>query len=74
MDHWFKTSGPQPVWSFNGDRIRPTVSPSILVQYPRDGKENICHLFMKEGKLEYLTDCTHDMAGKIVDMVPEDDE
>lgn len=30
---------------------------------------SICHIFVKEGKIEFLTDCTHDHAGKTVEMV-----
>lgn len=29
----------------------------------------ICHSFIRNGKIEYLSDCTHDLAGKTVDMV-----
>lgn len=32
--HWFQTSG-SPSWQFNGDMERPTVSPSLLVQWTR---------------------------------------
>lgn len=57
-------------WSWNGDFEKPTVSPSILLT-------NVAarsHLFIRDGKLQYLSDCTHELAGKTVDMVdfPED--
>lgn len=29
----------------------------------------ICHSFMREGKIEFLSDCTHALAGKTVEMV-----
>lgn len=28
----------------------------------------VCHSFVREGKIQFLTDCTHTMAGKTVDL------
>ena len=70
--HWFKTTGDHPTWTWNGDMRKPTVNPSILVRYPQDGQTKVCHFFMREGKIQYLDDCTHDLRGKTVDM--EDDD
>ena len=50
-------------WTWDGNRERPTLSPSILVT---DGQGNRCHSFLRDGKLEFLTDCTHKMAGQTV--------
>ena len=60
----------KPSWNWNGDYENPTVSPSILLRRP--GFVN--HCFIRDGKIQYLNDCTHSMAGKTVDMVnfPED--
>jgi hypothetical protein len=33
--HWFKTTGDRPRWEWNGSMDKPTVSPSILVQWTR---------------------------------------
>lgn len=30
----------------------------------------VCHTFIKSGKIEYLTDCTHKLAGQTIDMQP----
>ena len=30
----------------------------------------VCHSFVRDGKIEYLSGCTHEYAGKTVDMVP----
>ena len=58
-------------WVFNGNVETPTFSPSILVnkkgecyvpQFPT------CHSFIREGKIEFLSDCTHALAGKIIDL------
>lgn len=55
-------------WDFNGDLSNPTVSPSILVKHPTGDKWNVCHSFIKDGKIQYLPDCTHDLAGETIDM------
>ena len=56
-------------WSWDGDLEKPTITPSVLINddlacpnYPR------CHHFVKDGKLEFLSDCTHDLVGQTVDM------
>lgn len=53
-------------WSFNGDIENPTFSPSLLNYLPNEPYR--CHLFIKNGKIEYLSDCSHELAGKIIDM------
>ena len=59
------------VWDFNFDFFKPTVKPSILVRIPEivGSKGSVCHFFITDGKIEYLTDCTHYLAGKTVDMI-----
>jgi len=38
-------------------------------KYPQDYDDNmICHLFIKNGRIEYCTDCPHEFAGKVVDL------
>lgn len=59
-------------WKFNGDVDNPTFSPSVLVQGARGFNPPVkfkCHSFIKEGKIQYLSDCSHEFAGKTVDMV-----
>lgn len=53
-------------WTFNGDMEKPTFSPSLLNWLPNDPYR--CHLFIRDGKIEYLSDCSHELAGKIIDM------
>jgi hypothetical protein len=55
-------------WTFNGDLEKPTFSPSLVVR----GKNEICHSFIRDGYWEYLSDCTHGMAGQKVEMVDVD--
>lgn len=59
-----------PQWTFNGDYERPTFSPSIL--YNPDVEKHRCHFFVRNGRIEYLSDCHHSLAGQTVDMVPFD--
>lgn len=37
---------------------------------PTDFKCHICHSFVTDGKIQYLGDCTHEMAGQTVE-IPE---
>jgi hypothetical protein len=57
-------------WTFNGDVDNPTITPSILASYGyRDKKPTkFCHFYIREGSIEFLADCTHKLAGKIVPM------
>lgn len=59
------------VWSWNGSVDRPTITPSILVNgraeclnpaVPR------CHSFVVDGRIQFLSDCTHRLAGQTVDL------
>lgn len=53
-------------WTFNYNFLKPTFTPSLLL---RNGKfETLCHLFLTDGKIKYLSDCRHKLAGKTVDM------
>ncbi len=52
-------------WTFNGDYEKPTLNPSLL------SKGQIrCHMFIRDGKIQFLNDSEHELAGKTVDMEP----
>lgn len=53
-------------WMWNGDRETPTLAPSILVRGVNG--DGVCHSFLRDGRLEFLGDCTHPFAGKAVDL------
>lgn len=57
------------VWDFNQNFESPTVRPSLLVN-ANIGKR--CHLFITDGKIQYLNDCDHDLRGQTVDMLDEE--
>ena len=62
--------GKGPKWDFNGDMDNPTFSPSLRVQ---GGSSNrMCHSFIRNGHWQFLSDCTHHLAGKTVPMVDAD--
>jgi len=61
-----------PRWSWNGSMEKPTFSPSLLCNM-NDPKTR-CHSFIREGKIEFLSDCFHELAGKTVEIPAWDDE
>lgn len=56
-----------PMWGFNGDLKAPTFSPSLLNTRPT-GHPKRCHLYLQGGRIRFLADCDHDLAGQTVDM------
>lgn len=85
-------AGAGPRWTWNGDAVRPTFSPSVLVrsghyvpEHEKDGcwctynadqeakgekpskfKCGACHSFVTAGQIQFLSDCTHALAGETV--------
>lgn len=57
-----------PIWQFNGNIQKPTISPSILVTYQTQTHKDICHSFIKDGFIEYLGDCTHKLANQTIEL------
>jgi hypothetical protein len=69
-------------WTFNNDVEKPTLSPSILAKstVPITDEQHaaimrgekvtpidvVCHSFVRNGNIEFLSDCTHEFAGKTV--------
>lgn len=54
-------------WDFNEDFENPTFSPSLLITMPDDPNYR-CHLFVRDGKIEYCSDSNHEFAGQTIDM------
>ena len=57
----------KPLWEFNGNFESPTFVPSLMM---RHGDSAVCHLFLRNGVLEFLSDCTHELAGQKVPLEP----
>lgn len=78
------------VWTWNGDVDRPTIRASVLVtgyqqlteqEYDAvlaggkvERRDLRCHSFVTDGRIEYLSDCTHSLAGQTVNMEDVDDK
>ena len=54
-----------PRWTFNGDPDNPTVTPSLVIKHSDNVK---CHLFVRDGKIEFLNDSTHALKGRTVEI------
>jgi len=75
---------PSNQWGFNGDFDKPTLTPSVLTKYrhPKgysndnpaphgyDGEyvTEVCHSFVTDGNIQYLGDCTHELAGQTIEL------
>jgi len=33
-----------------------------------DGRDTVCHSFVTDGKIQFLSDCTHALAGQTIDL------
>jgi len=57
-----------PHWTWNGSLETPDLNPSILQH--QSGSMPNCHSYLRNGQWQFLSDCTHALAGQTVDMVP----
>lgn len=63
-------------WTFNGDFEKPTIQPSVLTRNYRknpntgvhDIEINRCHSFITDGKIQFLSDCEHELAGQTIEL------
>lgn len=55
-----------PRWTWNGSLEAPTFTPSILVNGNTPSAR--CHSFVKDGKIQFLNDCFHELKGQTVDL------
>jgi hypothetical protein len=67
-EHAFSPS----VHQFNGDLENPTVSPSLLQDNPQHFR--VCHSYIKNGMIQFLDDCWHNLKGKTVELKHYDPE
>jgi hypothetical protein len=60
-------------WTFTGTLEKPTYTPSELTTWTygegETKKEHRCHTFITDGVIDFLSDCTHELRGK-VPMIP----
>lgn len=76
--------GDGPRWGYNGNPDAPTFTPSVLVRgvdrltdeeheqvmagQHVEPRSIVCHSFVTDGRIQFLADCTHDLAGFTVDL------
>jgi len=65
---WNKMPDGTHGWDFDGNMEHPTISPSIYVESGDEHGHTICHSFVKNGMIQYLSDCTHELAGKTIEL------
>jgi hypothetical protein len=53
-------------WEYNDNEESPTFRPSLLTQ--GGSQRGRCHSFITDGKIQFLPDCSHELAGKTVDL------
>lgn len=74
-EHTVPIEGTGNDWTMTGTEENPTLEPSVLnynFKNLPDGKQeksNICHLFIRNGKIEYCSDSQHALGGQTVDML-----
>ena len=70
--HAIPTKPADKGWDFDGNVESPTFSPSILVYGHKDEEGKMiyprCHSFVRAGKIEFLGDCEHELAGHTVEL------
>lgn len=66
-EHLIPMWGSKP-WEFNNDFEKPTLSPSVKHTIKRADVTKICHYFIKEGNIQYCSDCHHALAGKTLEL------
>ena len=52
-------------WTLRGDPASPTFKPSIHVREPNG---NVCHSWVTDGRIQFLNDSTHELAGQTVEL------
>ena len=57
-----------PCWSWNGDTEKPTIKPSVL----SNNGTITCHSFINDGQVQFLGDCTHELANQTLDLLEVD--
>ena len=58
-----------PCWTWNGDTEKPTLKPSVRTSTGKSPDPDfnppviVCHSWITDGKIIFLSDCTHTLAG-----------
>lgn len=58
-------SNGKPMWTMHSlDPLH--LEPSVLTRSNYNGEPYVCHCFVRNGMIEFLSDCTHALAGQTV--------
>jgi hypothetical protein len=76
-----KVGRPGAAWTFNGDLLNPTFTPSMnehvnppnSPHYNPDVATVRCHFFVTAGNIQYQLDCTHSLRGQTLPLQAWDD-
>lgn len=72
--HPFEVDAPNGAgWTWNGSLDKPTFHPSLLVYGGGRSEAPRCHSFVTDGRIQFLVDSTHKLAGQTVEL-PDWDE
>lgn len=63
--HRVRVEGEGDTWYWNGDEERPTFTPSVHVM---PGSKAECHFHVEDGRIQFLPDCYHELAGETVEL------
>lgn len=55
-------------WTWNGSTEAPTLRPSILTE----GHDFRCHLWINDGQVQFLDDCSHELRNQLVPLLDVD--
>lgn len=58
-----------PNWTWNGSLNSPTIKPSVLTRGGDTNGEHVCHSWINDGKVQFLDDCSHELAGQSLDLL-----
>ena len=59
-------------WTWNGSTDFPTVKPSVLTRGRDEHGDHTCHSLINEGKVQFLSDCSHEFADQTLDLLDVD--
>lgn len=52
-------------WTWNGSTEAPTLRPSVKTT----GHDFLCHSWINDGEVQFLSDCSHELKNKTVDLL-----
>lgn len=62
-------------WQWNGSTEQPTLRPSVLTRtYVGEKVKHLCHSYITGGRVEFLMDSNHSLAGQTFDLLEVDEK